>query len=491
MIVKEIAAAIPGSPKLSMVRLVEKDIRPCKACYRCLTGDCPHQDDFSGVLRAIMEADAVIVAAPAYLRGTHSCLQRFLDRGLQAYRHVDALYGKPAVAVATAGVEDGEGSALLGIENFIRQLGLSLKGRAVVRATFPGDAIVFEEGRNTARRLAAALVSPDDYAPEGVSCPECKGTYFEFRGEDCHVLPLVRGHRNIHRGGRERPPGDRSPRPLLADEGGDGVAREVADRPAGRVPSPEGTAEGRGENVPWGGVHLMRKDGRETRRNVIEKSLQIFSVKGYYNASIGDIMAATGLTKGGLYAHFGSKEALWNAAYERAVEIWRGIVFKGVRKVSDPLDRIAKTIENDLRDYCCGEVFEGGCFFFNSLVELSGQSPAMSGEDRRGIHAVLGPSGFLAGRGEVRRQANARREDQGGRRFHRHLHQRRGRVVRRDPEQPVPPGDRAAAERLHPDAEGIKKGNRGSLRRVPVSLIYRSVAYLSMGAFPGGGEGAA
>jgi multimeric flavodoxin WrbA len=182
LMVKEIAAGLPEPATLSMVRLVEKDIRPCKACYRCLTGDCPHQDDYSLVLRAIMEADAVIVAAPAYLRGTHSSLQRFLDRGLQAYRHVDALYGKPAVAVATAGVEDGEGSALLGVENFIRQMGFSLKGRAVVRATFPGDAIVFEEGRSTARRLAAALFSPDDYAPEGVSCPECKGTYFEFRG---------------------------------------------------------------------------------------------------------------------------------------------------------------------------------------------------------------------------------------------------------------------------------------------------------------------
>lgn len=182
LMVKEIAASIPGSPKLSMVRLVEKDIRPCKACYRCLAGDCPHKDDFPGVLRAIMEADAVVVAAPAYLRGTHSSLQRFLDRGLQAYRHVDALYGKPAVAVAAAGVQDGEGSALLGVENFIRQLGLSLKGRAVVRATFPGDAIVSEEGRSAAVRLGAALGSPDEYVPEGVSCPECRGTYFEFRG---------------------------------------------------------------------------------------------------------------------------------------------------------------------------------------------------------------------------------------------------------------------------------------------------------------------
>jgi len=123
----------------------------------------------------------------------------------------------------------------------------------------------------------------------------------------------------------------------------------------------------------------MRRDGQETRRNVVEKSLQIFSVKGFHNTSVSDIMAATGLTKGGLYAHFDSKEALWHAAYERALEIWKGIVFEGVRKISDPLDRIARTIENDLRDYVCGGVFEGGCFFFNMLVELSGQSPAMSG----------------------------------------------------------------------------------------------------------------
>ena len=102
----------------------------------------------------------------------------------------------------------------------------------------------------------------------------------------------------------------------------------------------------------------MRKDGRETRHNVIEKSLQIFSVKEYYNISISDIMAATGLTKGGLYSHFDSKEAIWIAAYERAVESWREIVFKVVRKISDLLDRIAKAIENDLRDNCCGEVFE-------------------------------------------------------------------------------------------------------------------------------------
>ncbi|MCL5966371.1 MAG: TetR family transcriptional regulator [Deltaproteobacteria bacterium] len=129
----------------------------------------------------------------------------------------------------------------------------------------------------------------------------------------------------------------------------------------------------------------MRKDGSKTREQIIEESLQLFSVKGYFNTSINDILEATGLTKGGLYGHFSSKEELWGAAYERAVEIWKGIVFKGARKIADPLARIEKVVENDLFGYCGAEVFDGGCFFFNMLVELSGQSETMSRRIRAGF----------------------------------------------------------------------------------------------------------
>ncbi|GKT07528.1 hypothetical protein DSTSK_08330 [Desulforhabdus sp. TSK] len=35
-------------------------------------------------------------------------------------------------------------------------------------------------------------------------------------------------------------------------------------------------------------------------------------------------------------------------------------------------------MENDLRNYIGGEVFQGDCFFFNMLVEHSGQSEPMA-----------------------------------------------------------------------------------------------------------------
>lgn len=55
----------------------------------------------------------------------------------------------------------------------------------------------------------------------------------------------------------------------------------------------------------------MPDKGQLTKRNIIGKSLQLFSVKGYYNTSINDILDATGLKKGGLYGHFAGKEAIW------------------------------------------------------------------------------------------------------------------------------------------------------------------------------------
>jgi TetR/AcrR family transcriptional regulator, transcriptional repressor for nem operon len=129
----------------------------------------------------------------------------------------------------------------------------------------------------------------------------------------------------------------------------------------------------------------MASKGILTRQNITEKSLQVFSVKGYFNTSINDILEATGLTKGGLYGHFASKEDIWYAVYDEAVKIWRSIVFRDTKNVADPLERIEITIENHLANYLGKDVFDGGCFFVNMLVEISGQSDKMSKHILRGF----------------------------------------------------------------------------------------------------------
>ncbi len=132
----------------------------------------------------------------------------------------------------------------------------------------------------------------------------------------------------------------------------------------------------------------MSAKGDLTRQNIIAKSMQLFSVKGYFNTSIADIVQATGLTKGGLYGHFRNKEEIWYAVYAECVRIWKNIVFQDVKEIHDPLERIAKVVENSMKNYLGAGIFEGGCFLLNSLADLAGQSPAMS------QHLLEGFQGF-------------------------------------------------------------------------------------------------
>jgi AcrR family transcriptional regulator len=134
----------------------------------------------------------------------------------------------------------------------------------------------------------------------------------------------------------------------------------------------------------------MAAKGIQTRQTIITQALQLFCVKGYYNTSINDILEATGLTKGGLYGHFASKEDLWYAVYDEALSIWRAVVFRGIRSGDNPLECILTLIENDLKTKLGAHIFGGGCFFHRMLVELSGQSDAMCRHLMQGFDQLAG-----------------------------------------------------------------------------------------------------
>jgi len=301
-----------------------------------------------------------------------------MDRGLQAYRHVDALYGKPAVAVATRASKTARVGAAGG-RKLHPPAWIIPERESVVRATFPGDAIVSEKGGARRARLAAALVSPDDYIPEGVSCPECKGTYFEFRKMDAVYCLSCGGTGTFSMDGGKiglaiGPPAHswRKRRRWRCTE--------VADPPAEEF-LPRGAVEGRREAVPRRGIPLMRKRRQETRRNIIEKSLQIFSVKGtttLHQRHHGRDRA----DEGGLYATSTARSPMERRVREGGRDL-EGDRLQGGAEGLRPAGQDRQTIENDLRDYCA-ERCSRALLLFNMLVELSGQSPDER-PDRRGF----------------------------------------------------------------------------------------------------------
>jgi TetR/AcrR family transcriptional repressor of nem operon len=56
--------------------------------------------------------------------------------------------------------------------------------------------------------------------------------------------------------------------------------------------------------------------GDETRERIIARAAPLFNQRGYAGAAMSDIMAATGLEKGGIYRHFGSKESLAHPSFD-------------------------------------------------------------------------------------------------------------------------------------------------------------------------------
>jgi multimeric flavodoxin WrbA len=183
LFIKEIFKQLGEDWELRLARLPQLDIKPCRACYECLFNQmrCPQQDDFLQVMDALAEADAYVVAAPAYLLSANGSLKKFLDRGLQFYAFVDELWGKPAAGVAIAGIEGMEGSTKRDVESFIKLTLGDLRGSAVVYGALPGEALLSSANRETAEELARVILDPAKrVSPVVPVCPLCGGDTFRF-----------------------------------------------------------------------------------------------------------------------------------------------------------------------------------------------------------------------------------------------------------------------------------------------------------------------
>lgn len=199
IMVKEVFRHLAKPCDLTLLRLTDFRIDPCRGCYRCLFNNrqCVIDDDCSIVLETIASADAVILAAPAYFLGAHSALKRFLDRGLSFYGEQDRLWGKPAVGVAIAGIPGKEGSTLLGIESFLKLILSDIRQTQVVYGALPGEIVLDEGNRNAARKLAQSLFGPK--APKsGPICPLCGGDTFRFMGPDTVRCMLCSNAGSMH-----------------------------------------------------------------------------------------------------------------------------------------------------------------------------------------------------------------------------------------------------------------------------------------------------
>jgi len=88
-------------------------------------------------------------------------------------------------------------------------------------------------------------------------------------------------------------------------------------------------------------VRYPKKQKAETRGRILEAAARLFRESGYDGAGVDAIMAEAGLTAGGFYSHFRSKEALFAEAMTTALEPQH--LLSGTRPNHDPLVSLIKS----------------------------------------------------------------------------------------------------------------------------------------------------
>ena len=115
-----------------------------------------------------------------------------------------------------------------------------------------------------------------------------------------------------------------------------------------------------------------RSDGERSRTAILDEAARLATVEGIGGLSLGRLADEVGMSKSGLFAHFGSKEELQLATVETADEIFRRHVLEPAENASSGIESL-RALVNGYLDYVEARTFPGGCFFATVMVEVSMQ----------------------------------------------------------------------------------------------------------------------
>lgn len=121
---------------------------------------------------------------------------------------------------------------------------------------------------------------------------------------------------------------------------------------------------------------------------IIERSAPLFNTKGYAGTSMSDILEATGLTKGGFYGNFKSKDEVALEAFDYSLNRMKeslGFKLKMQASASGKLFAMLDFYHN----YSIKPVVAGGCPILNTAIDSDDTMPALKEKAALAMREVL------------------------------------------------------------------------------------------------------
>ena len=144
--------------------------------------------------------------------------------------------------------------------------------------------------------------------------------------------------------------------------------------------------------MPVGTKMAVGTKGSRTRQRIVELAAPVFNRQGYVGASMRDLTDATGLEKGGIYNHFGSKEQLALEAYDYALSRTTDGLARSQDGATDAVDRLQRMIQAFAK-FARQPAIAGGCPIMNTAIEADDTHPELRDRARGSMtlwHRLVG-----------------------------------------------------------------------------------------------------
>jgi AcrR family transcriptional regulator len=119
----------------------------------------------------------------------------------------------------------------------------------------------------------------------------------------------------------------------------------------------------------------MSKSER-TKQFIIEKTAPVFNAKGYAGTSLSDLTEATGLTKGGIYGNFESKDEVALAAFDYNFGRVNEYIKNRILATENAVERLL-VYPTVYRDFLKIPFLQPGCPILNTSTEADDTHPLL------------------------------------------------------------------------------------------------------------------
>ncbi|MCW7540185.1 TetR/AcrR family transcriptional regulator [Aquabacterium sp. A7-Y] len=133
-------------------------------------------------------------------------------------------------------------------------------------------------------------------------------------------------------------------------------------------------------------MRVTREQAAQNRERVLEAAARLFRERGFDGIGVADLMKSAGLTHGGFYGQFGSKEALMEQACARAFEVSLARWLRCIEDGGDaPLAALTRAYLSPLHRERVGE----GCAIAALGTEAARQGPGLRRVFTEGTRALV------------------------------------------------------------------------------------------------------